>query len=295
MNEAYPATSSEERQPSGNSQLPLWPADAQLPVADNVVASGVPEDTPAPGPPVGDPPWNLFDLGAFVVFGILTLLLANLSTAAVFLLVRTLMGWHMRVADALMKTPFVVSMQVLWELLWFLFIYYVIAVKYRRPFWSAIHWQRPRHSIYGYVAGGILLAGAAQALLNLLPAQKELPVERLFTSAASSYLLALFGICIAPFMEELVFRGFFYPVFERQWGLLRAVLLTSALFAVIHGPQLNGGWAEMIVIFLVGVALSYTRGKTGSLVPSYLMHLAYNSSLFVSLYLTTDRFHALKG
>jgi membrane protease YdiL (CAAX protease family) len=51
----------------------------------------------------------------------------------------------------------------------------------------------------------------------------------------------------------------------------------------------------MAAIYCVGVALSYTRGKTGSLLPAYLMHLGYNATLFVSLYLTTDQFRALQG
>lgn len=186
-------------------------------------------------------------------------------------------------------------MQVFWEALWFLFIYYTVAVKYGRSFWPAIRWVRPKQSTTSYLIGGIVLAAAAQGLLNLLPTEKELPIERLFSSTAASYLLAVFGICVAPFIEELVFRGFLYPVFERRLGFLRAVLLTALLFAIIHGPQLGGGWAELTAIYLVGVTLSYVRGKTGSLVPSYLMHLSYNSTLFVSLYLTTNRFHSLKG
>jgi membrane protease YdiL (CAAX protease family) len=55
-----------------------------------------------------------------------------------------------------------------------------------------------------------------------------------------------------------------------------------------------GGWEEIGAIFVVGVAFSYTRGKTGSLAPSYLMHLGYNMALFASLYLSTDGFRTLR-
>ena len=100
---------------------------------------------------------------------------------------------------------------------------------------------------------------------------------------------------MAPFVEEVVFRGFFYPVFEKLWGFAAAVALTAALFTSLHVPQLRGGWTEIVAIFMVGVVFSYCRGKTGSLVPPFLMHLAYNACLFVSLYFSTDQFRTLKG
>src|SRR3970282_2387006 len=98
--------------------------------------------------------------------------------------------------------------------------------------------------------GGIVRALVAQGFFSLFPSEKHLPIERLFSSTTSGYLLAMFGICVAPFMEELVFRGFFYPVFERRWGLRAAVLLTAALFAVIHGAQLAWSWKEVSAIFV---------------------------------------------
>ena len=287
--------SEEEKHDNAGEQLPLWEDRPRQPVMDSVITSTRPVDygqLPGEFPqPPDEPAWQMADLGVFILFAIGTLLLANFGVGAVFYLIRG----RLQLRSMLQEAPFVVSMQVLWEGLWFLFIYYTITEKYRQPFWRAIHWFRVRRSHTIFVLEGVFLAFAAQGLLNLLPAQKELPIERLFTSAAASYLLAFFGICVAPFIEELVFRGFFYPVFERRFGIARAVLITAALFAMIHGPQLNEGWAELTAIFMVGVALSYTRGKTGSLIPSYLMHVSYNTSLFAALYFSTNRFHTLHG
>ena len=84
-------------------------------------------------------------------------------------------------------------------------------------------------------------------------------------------------------------------MFESLWGVLAAVLLTALLFAGIHIPQLSGAWQEVTAIFSVGAVFSYCRARTGSLVPPYLMHLAYNAILFISLYVSTDRFQTLKG
>ncbi|MBI4459578.1 MAG: CPBP family intramembrane metalloprotease, partial [Acidobacteria bacterium] len=178
--------------------------------------------------------------------------------------------------------------------LWLFFIYFIITVKYRRRFWEAIRWLRePRPG--AYLLAGVALALGANLIFSLFPSEKQLPIERLFSSTQSAYVLAIFGICVAPFVEELVFRGFFYPLFERLWGLAVAVLLSAGLFALIHIPQLRGGWQEIAAIFFVGAAFSYCRGKTGSLLPPYLMHVGYNASLFVGLYFSTDRFRSLQG
>ena len=242
-----------------------------------------------------DPPWKLSDLGLFIVFAIITFLFANAAAMGVFVLFRSSLGWDLRIEQMMTLTPFLVLMQVVWESLWFLFIYHTVTVKYRQPFWQAIQWRPSPPGPKAYLLGGIVLAVVAQGLFSFFPSEKNLPIERLFSSTASGYLLALFGICVAPFMEELVFRGFFYPVFERMWGFAAAVLSTALLFALIHAPQLSGGLAEIAAIYCVGLALSYVRGKTGSLLPSYLMHLGYNASLFVSLYITTDQFRSLQG
>jgi CAAX protease family protein len=292
---------------AGGEQLPLWSSQDAMRVEENSSLDAAAKE-PAPvlfspseaspeGPPLeaDDPAWKLGDLGMFLLFAVGTFLLANVIATGVFLAILRGLGSHLSIQQVFEQTPFIVFMQVLWEGLWFLFIYFTITVKYQRRFWPALHWQRMGGGGSTFVVGGIVMAAVAQGLSNLIPSQRQLPIERLFTSAASGYLLAIFGICVAPFIEELVFRGFFYPVFEKRLGFLRAVLLTALLFAVIHGPQLNGGWPEMMAIFLVGVALSYTRGRTKSLVPSYLMHLSYNTSLFVSLYLTTDHFRNLRG
>ena len=278
----------EDDQPKADagSQLSLWPAESY----SDVVA-----EPPPPATRATDPPWSMTDLGAFLVFAALSFLLANFVAAAAFWGLREIFFPTASMEEVFRQTPFVVSMQTGWEILWFLFIYLTATRKYRRRFWEAIRWVRNSRREVPYLVAGVGLALAAQSVFWLFPSEKQLPIEKLFSSPESGYLLAVFGICVAPFAEELVFRGFFYPVFERVWGLGPAVLITALLFAFVHVPQLSGGWQEIAAIFLVGVVFSYCRGKTGSLLPPYLMHLAYNASLFALLYISTDRFRTLSG
>ena len=272
------------------AQLSLWSNDDVAPI--EIAAIELPTVEVAPDI---DPPWSARDIFSFIVFAFLSFIGANLAGMAAFYVLRYSFGWKSTLDQAFSQAYWVVGMQTGWELLWLLFIYNVVCRKYHRGFWKGLKWEKFSHPWAMFVAAGAAVAFLAQFIMNLVPSQKHLPIEKLFTSPSAGYLLAFFGICIAPFVEELVFRGFFYPVFEKIWGLWVAVFLTTFLFAAIHVPQLSGGWAEIASIFVVGAVFSYCRGKTGSLVPSFLMHLAYNSALFVSLYLTTDHFRNLKG
>src|SRR5258706_437822 len=52
----------------------------------------------------------------------------------------------------------------------------------------------------------------------------------------------LFAASVVPILEELLFRGFFLGVLLRNFSRLSAVLITSALFAVVHflkAPELT--------------------------------------------------------
>jgi membrane protease YdiL (CAAX protease family) len=282
-----PASGSAPAPPSGEEQQSLWPLEGPgLPAAP----VAVPEPPPAP-----DPPWSLKDLGIFLAFTVFTFLFINLAAAIGIMLLGRGFGWEGSLRDAFMQTPYIISMHVLWESLMLLFIYYTVTGKYGRRFWEAIRWERRKEHESAFFLGGIGLGVLMALLFQFFHSEKRLPIEELFSSESSAYLLAFFGICVAPFFEELVFRGFFYPVFERLWGMLAAVALSALLFALIHAPQLSGAWPEMVAILLVGTVLSYARGKTGSLVPPYLLHVGYNTTLFTFLYLTTDRFRAFEG
>ena len=94
------------------------------------------------------------------------------------------------------------------------------------------------------------------------------PIQR----PLGSCRFAFFGVCIAPAVEEIVFRGFLFKVFSDLGGTALAIPLTAALFALLHAPPLWGGWAGVVLIFGVGYVFSYIRGRSNSLIPSLVMH-----------------------
>lgn len=159
-------------------------------------------------------------------------------------------------------------------------------------FWQAIRWRWPRN--WGlYVVLGVVLSVGLQLFAHLLPIPKNLPIDQFFQTPREAWVLSIFGVTLAPLMEEMFFRGFLYPVLTRRLGAVAAVLLTSFFFALIHAQQLGKQWAPVLIIFLVGLALTITRAVTKSVSASVLLHMAYNGTLNVLLFLATDGFRHL--
>lgn len=162
-----------------------------------------------------------------------------------------------------------------------------------RSFWQSVRWKWPQ-SWPAYLVAGALLSLSLQGLAHWLPMPKELPIDRFFQTSQEAWALSIFGITLAPLMEELFFRGFLYPVLVRRLGIGVSVVLTAAAFGLIHAPQLGKAWGPVLVIFIVGLVLTITRAVTKSVAPGYLMHVAYNATISVALFIATDGFRHLE-
>lgn len=92
-------------------------------------------------------------------------------------------------------------------------------------------------------------------------------------------------IFLSPLMEELLFRGIFLAGMLENYSPRKAILLTTAFFALVHGNILH-----IIVAFLGGLLLGYTFYKTRSIVLGILLHMMVNSTGMLShLFHTTNK------
>ena len=78
-------------------------------------------------------------------------------------------------------------------------------------------------------------------------------------------------VVVAPFVEELQFRGVGYGLLER-FGPTAAILLVGLAFALVHGLV-----AGFPVIFVFGVGLAFLRSRTDSIYPCMLLHASFNA------------------
>jgi hypothetical protein len=240
--------------------------------------------------------WTLRNLALFLAFSLIAFFCSNLCVLTGYALLKPWMGWHLS-DRALGENPFfLIALQSVFYLFIFLYLYLLVVINHRQPFWKAMAWRQPTlKQTLACLAAGMVLAAAVLLAPPLLPEAREFPLERLFSSPAAGYAVGSFAVLVAPLLEELVFRGFLFRVFEHRVGLLFAVLVTAILFAGLHIPEYWGAWNHALLILVVGLVFSLARGLTGSLAPSVILHTAYNTCMVAGLYFTTQHFRTLQG
>lgn len=85
--------------------------------------------------------------------------------------------------------------------------------------------------------------------------------------------LAALAVIAAPLAEEFIFRGLIFGGLRRSLGLLPSILMSAALFAIMHPP------VSMAPVFVLGVATAYVYDRTRSLLAPVLVHAIYNGAV----------------
>jgi membrane protease YdiL (CAAX protease family) len=79
-------------------------------------------------------------------------------------------------------------------------------------------------------------------------------------------------LILAPIAEEMLFRGLLMRVFYDAWGKWVALGVTTLLFALIHGFNLD----KLIIITCLGLIFGLARLNLNSLKASILLHALNN-------------------
>jgi len=141
----------------------------------------------------------------------------------------------------------------------------------------AIRPPRWRGWIY-YIAPFIIFSVAIRIYYARNPLIPNLPLRLVFPEAmiVGNAAIILSVLFIAPIAEELIFRGYLFDIFERNFGVLVSILSTSILFALAHMPQLDFRPLDTAMIFVLGLVFGTMRYMTGSSVISIFFHGLYN-------------------
>ena len=84
--------------------------------------------------------------------------------------------------------------------------------------------------------------------------------------------LVLLLISLGPLVEELLFRGALLSALLQRWRVLPSVLITSALFALVHLAGLDFHWYALPQLFLLALLLAWLRLRSGSIWPAVVAH-----------------------
>ncbi len=197
----------------------------------------------------------------------------------------------------------------------------VFPLLWHKGFFAGVQWR----GATALKLRGRLVSAAALcfvlALFNsiLLPGPTDAPIDRIFRMPGAAWLLFAFGVTLAPFFEELAFRGFLLPALATaydwvgeksdhqpphpldknghpQWSLPAmcvSAVVTSILFALIHGDQTGWSLGPFLLLVCVSLVLCWARLSTRSLAASVLVHASYNFLLFTLMFLGTSGFRHL--
>jgi membrane protease YdiL (CAAX protease family) len=197
----------------------------------------------------------------------------------------------------------------------------VFPLLWRRPLLAGLQWnaaslRRHRWKLMVLGVGCFFIALACQKLLHF-PAKT--PMADLLRTPSDIWTMWAFAVTLAPFCEEVVFRGFLLPAFATacdwigekfthrtprpllagghpQWSLTATAIgaiLTSLLFAAIHSSQNAYAWGPFVLLVAVSLVLCAVRLATRSVAASTLAHATYNCTLFVVMFVHTNGFHHL--
>lgn len=122
---------------------------------------------------------------------------------------------------------------------------------------------------------GALIISAIYAAfaIRFLPEEQELikTFDYLFSNTFLWQQILLIGLMPA-ITEELLFRGFIFSSFLKHISPVKAIIISSAMFAAMHLSLL-----KFVPTFLLGVVFSYTVYKTKSIYSSMLLHFINNT------------------
>lgn len=81
---------------------------------------------------------------------------------------------------------------------------------------------------------------------------------------------------VAPFVEELTYRGLGFAAVRDARGVIAAIVVTALAFGLSHGLVV-----ALPVLSLFGAILAVVRFKTESLYPSVILHGVFNGAALI--------------
>ncbi|HUN84509.1 MAG TPA: CPBP family intramembrane glutamic endopeptidase [Terracidiphilus sp.] len=271
--------------------------------------------------PPAPPQERIPNFGHLLILGLLAL--AGLFGAG--LLARLALNYHLfgvtTLHQAATEIHFTLGTQAVFYLLTFLGCLLIFPLLWHKGLFAGLQWHA---KIAFYHRARLISAAAACFVLALfngyfMPGPTDTPIDRIFRMPGAAWMLFAFGVTLAPFFEEIAFRGFLLPALatafdwmaERsegapphpldqnghpQWSMpavIVAAVITSILFAFMHADQTGYAIGPFLLLVCVSLVLCWARLSTRSLAASVLVHACYNFLLFTMMFLGTSGFRHL--
>lgn len=258
--------------------------------------------------------------------------LALLALMALFgllgasLLTRFALHFHLfgtfTVKQAMADVRYTLGSQAAFYLLTFAAGLIFFPLVWGKSFFAGVQWNASSAAAQRWRLIGAASACFVLAMVDgmLLPGPNDTPIDKVLRTPDAAWLLFAFGVTLAPFFEEIAFRGFLLPTLctafdwfaeqtsgqpirplgpngHPQWSIpamIGASLLTSVPFALMHAEQTGYSLGPFLLLLCVSLVLCWARLSTRSLAASVLVHACYNFMLFSLMLLGTGGFRHLE-
>jgi hypothetical protein len=261
---------------------------------------------------------NLGDIGILCAF----ILVATLASGA---LIWSGVHFHLfgvtTLTEATTEIHFALGSELAIYLLTFLFCLLLFPLFWHKGLFAGLQWNAA--TALGLRRWLFLAAFVCflLALVNgwLMPGPDNAPIDKIFRTPGAAWLLFGFGVTVAPFFEEIAFRGFLLPALCTAWdwslerttnqpappldidghpqwsmgAMIVGSILTSVPFAWMHAEQTGYSLGPFLLLVGVSIVLCWARLITRSLAASVLVHASYNLLLFSLMLLGTSGFQHL--
>ncbi|MGD0155736.1 MAG: type II CAAX endopeptidase family protein [Terracidiphilus sp.] len=235
---------------------------------------------------------------AYVCMGALFLLAAHFH----------LFGWQISTLTSVTNIHVILASEALLYLITFAISFAVFPLLWKESFFAGVQWRSTVALDRFWPLAATALGCAALATVDelVMPGPSNAPIEEMMRSPGAAWLMFGFGVTIAPFFEEMFFRGFLLPslctawdwAIERstgkpapplgsngqpQWSLFAMIIasiLTSIPFALLHVAQQGHSLGPFLLLIVVSLVLCTVRLRTRSLAASTLVHACYNFIIF---------------
>lgn len=145
-------------------------------------------------------------------------------------------------------------------------------------------------SVWSAIIGGIFTSALISVILTLVLNTPSLggaaesysaAIERASRGPIAAELIST--ILFAPISEELLLRGMIFGRLRRDFPAAAAIIVSSAIFAVLHG---NPVW--ICYALVLGIILGIIRETTGSLICPIVFHIAFNAMGYLVTFISLD-------
>ncbi len=116
-------------------------------------------------------------------------------------------------------------------------------------------------------------------LLSLFDLQIQPDITLMFENTGFPLALLFGGAVVAPFVEEIFFRGFVFTGLRHKWDWQKAALVSAGLFAIAHFIP-----TSILPIFILGLIFAFLYQISGSIWPAILMHMLTNTVALLAAY-----------